>query len=71
MKVVRGDAHDLEHIKEIQKKQSIDLNILVHRFKNEMKHVIGNPRTIQLNFLAMVAETFGEGKASKIEAKLK
>ena len=70
MKIVRGNDHDLEQMKEIKKHQPIDLDILVDRFRNVMKHVIGNQRTIRLNFLAMVAEIFSEKKANQLENEL-
>lgn len=70
MKVIRGDAHDLEQIEGIKDKQAINLATLEQRFRSEMKHVIGNQRTIRLNFLAMVARLFGEEKAERIEKSL-
>lgn len=70
MKTIRGNEHDLEQIKEIRRNVSIDLNILVERFRNEMKHVIGNPKIIRLNFLAVIAEVFGEEKAAQLERKV-
>ena len=71
MKVVRGNAHDLEQIKQIHAHQKLNPDILVERFRNEMKHVVGNARTLQLNFLAMIAECFGDERAAQIEQRLK
>ncbi|HLG20740.1 MAG TPA: hypothetical protein VI895_13120 [Bdellovibrionota bacterium] len=37
----------------------------VDRFRNERKDVKGNPWTPSLDFLAMVAEVFGDEKAAQ------
>ena len=65
MKTVRGYAHDVDVIEEISKKNKIDKNVLIQRFDEEMGAVIGNRRTLELNFASVLTRCFdvdvGEG----------
>jgi hypothetical protein len=57
MKAVRCYEHDLEAIAEIHAHSSLDLDVLVRRFKAEMTP-IGDPARIRANFLAVVERLF-------------
>ncbi|MBW1809343.1 MAG: hypothetical protein JRJ87_14195 [Deltaproteobacteria bacterium] len=70
MKVVRGDEHDLETIKEIAEKNGLDLEVLVTRFLKEMQQAIGRPETLKHNFLAAIERVFGEDIAEQTERRL-
>jgi hypothetical protein len=59
MKTIRGDEHDLELIAELHAKQPFDLEVLRTRFRNEMSHVIAEPRCLELNFVSVVDRLFG------------
>jgi hypothetical protein len=55
MKTLRGAENDFEVIKEIIAKNRISKNTVLARINNEMKHVIGNPKALQLKY-AMLLE---------------
>ena len=67
MKIIRGDAHDFRHIREIADAVGLDYSVLSERFFNEMSHVVCDPNRLKLNFLFMVENLFGEKKAEEIE----
>ena len=58
MKIIRGVEHDLETIRDLIQKQSVQSKSLVERFEKEMGHVIGDQRRIKQNFLAMLEENY-------------
>jgi len=58
MKIIRGVEHDLETIRELIQKNHVSSKILIERFKNEMGHVIGDPKKLRLNLLAMLEENY-------------
>jgi len=47
--------------------EPFDLEILVDRFMNEMRHVIGENRWIRLNFVGLVEELFGETAGKDVD----
>ena len=65
MKMIRGYEHDLEVIEEVTRKNKVDQAILIERYETEMSHVIGNKRTLDLNFAAVLSRCFGEPAAEK------
>lgn len=58
MKVIRGVEHDLETIRDLIKANQVKPNVLIDRFKNEMGPVVGDPRRLKQNFLAMLEENY-------------
>ncbi|MCK5690834.1 hypothetical protein KAI87_16250 [Myxococcota bacterium] len=70
-KMIRGYEHDLQAVEEIHRNISLESAILTKRFTEEMGHIIGDPRRIQLNFLAMMARLFGEEEARRLEELFK
>jgi hypothetical protein len=70
MKIIRGDAHDFRHIKEIAEKVGLEYSVLSDRFLNEMSHVVCSPHRLRLNFLFMVENLFGEKKAEETEKRI-
>lgn len=69
-KVVRGQQNDLDTIKEIAGNNVLDFETLVSRFSTEMTHVIANPSTLRLNFLATIETVFGKEKADRAEERI-
>ena len=65
MKTIRGYEHDLEVIEEIYKKNKVSEKILIERYEIEMDHVIGNKRTLDLNFAAVLSRCFGDATGQK------
>jgi len=58
MKTVRGYEHDFEVIEEMIALNKVSKDILKERIKNEMSHVIGNPKVLKVKYEAML-ELFG------------
>ena len=50
MKSIRGNENDFDMIREICKKNRIDVSVLKERIDNEMDHVIGNPERLKLQY---------------------
>lgn len=71
MKTMRSYAHDLDAIREMAEKNTLDLSVFRDRFLNEMTHVIGENSRIQINFLAMIETAFGEKAVEEIVKELK
>lgn len=71
MKVLRGDAHDFQHIREIAQKHPIEYHTLLERFINEMNHVMGNPEIIRISFLYLIEQLFGSEKVREAETVIK
>jgi len=67
MKIIRGDAHDFQHIREIADSVGLKYSVLSERFADEMGHVISDPDRLRLNFLCMIENVFGEDKAEETE----
>ena len=70
MKVVRGYEHDIQVIAQMHLSSPLDKAILIHRYKQEMTHVIGQPEVLRLSFLLMMQTLFGEDVAQRIELEL-
>jgi len=69
-KAIRCTEHDLQQIQEIHESVGLDFDVLVQRFRDEMSHVIGDPRRIRGNFLVMIRTLFGDLKANSAEKEL-
>lgn len=69
MKMLRADQHDLDAITEMHSNSPLTLDVLVQRFEDEMDPV-GNPRTIQANFLALIECLFPEA-VDAVEKRLR
>lgn len=59
MKMIRGEEPDLEVAEEIKEKRGLDPATLITRYLLEMKHITGDLRRIDLNFLALMDRLFG------------
>jgi hypothetical protein len=67
MKIVRGYENDTQTICEIHENLPFSFEILMQRFLTEMTHVIGNSKTIRMNFLQTIFAMFGEELADQAE----
>jgi hypothetical protein len=67
MKVIRGEEHDLQVIREMHEHEALSLDVLLGRFQHEMTHVMGQLSMIRLNFLALIELLFGKDQAAKVE----
>ncbi len=70
MKMIRGDDHDIQHIKEIAERVKLEYGVLLSRFLEEMSHVIIDWRRLEENFLYMINELFGEEMAEETERSI-
>jgi hypothetical protein len=61
-KTIRGDEHDEQQIESIHRSVGLDFELLVQRFRDEMTHVMGDPRRIRQQFLQLIQLLFGELK---------
>lgn len=59
-KSLRGYDHDLQQLEEVHAENPLSFDTLVDRFRNEMDHVVGEPRRIRQNFLDLIDHLFGE-----------
>ena len=66
MKMLRGYAHDIEHIVEIHQNVGLKLEILVERYHTEMGHTMGSRKRIKGNFLAVIESVFGHAVAEAL-----
>jgi hypothetical protein len=67
MKIIRGEEHDIQVLVEMHESEPFDLEILIDRFTNEMRHVIGDHRWIRFNFVGLVEELFGETSGKDVD----
>lgn len=58
MKIVRGSEADIQAAIDIAAACGLRRAVLEKRFREEMTHVIGNPRRLALNFEACIARVF-------------
>jgi hypothetical protein len=58
MKVVRGYEHDLDGIEAIHRRSPLDLQTLLQRYRDEMGAVVGDPRKLRGQLLALVGRLF-------------
>jgi Nucleotidyltransferase of unknown function (DUF6036) len=70
MKVVRGQENDRDAIQQMADRVGLDERTLVDRFKSEMKHVIGRPERLRLNFLSVIEMLYGEREADRVSSEL-
>lgn len=71
MKIMRAEEHDIQVLLEMHEVEPFKLEILTSRFLNEMTHVIGQLPMIRFNFIALVAELFGDEVGVKVEEQTK
>lgn len=71
MKTLRGYAHDLEAIEEMVKNENVNSQTLINRYVRELSVAVGDKRKLDLNFLAMIAQCYGDDVAAKAERELK
>ena len=71
MKMLRGEQKDLEAAEQIKAKRGLDPETLIGRYLEEMMHVVGEIRILDLNLLALVGRLYGAGAASNAEKRLK
>jgi hypothetical protein len=69
-KISRLEAKDLEHLKAAFKTVKFDLATLENRFRSEMFHLEPRDR-VMINFLAVLAELFGEREAARFQPILR
>lgn len=70
MKTVRGYEHDIAVIAELHGKQPFDLGVLKTRFRDEMSHVIKDPRSLRINFVLVVERLYGAETARLVRDEL-
>jgi hypothetical protein len=70
MKALRGYAHDLEAIEEMIKSENVKSDILIYRYVRELSVAIGDKRKLDLSFLAMIAQCYGDDISKKAEQEL-
>lgn len=68
MKIVRAKDKDLQHIKEVNAKVGFKSGVFLNRFVSEMTHVIGSKKNLLWNFLAVMAELYGDEEAERMRA---
>ena len=71
MKIIRCYEHDLEAAEAIHSRWTLDFYLLVERYLEEMGHVIGDRKMLDLKMLATVERVFDESKLRTLEVKLK
>lgn len=71
MKTIRGEQHDQETAEQIKEKRGLDPGILIKRYIEEMKHVHGDVRRLDLNLLALVARLYGPVVLEKTSRRLR
>lgn len=70
-KVMRGDEHDEQQILEIHQRIGLEFDTLVTRYRDEMRHVIGDPIRLRFQFLMLIERLFGELKRVAAERLLR
>jgi len=70
MKIVRLDAKDIEHIKEVHARLRYDKRVFLDRFLTEMKHVEPRWRLVTI-FVVMMEELYGKADADRMEARIR
>lgn len=70
MKTIRGYEHDIAVIAELHRKQPFDLDTLKTRLRDEMSHVIKDPRSLRINFVLVVDRLFGKSTAGLVRDEL-
>lgn len=71
MKSMRADERDLQAVKDVASRKKLDRRLLCDRFTTEMTHVMGAPKRIEGNFLAMIEYVFGVQAADDAERRIR
>lgn len=69
-KTLRGYEHDLDAVAEIHRRHTLDAELLVDRYIDEMGHAIGEKSRLDCNLFAMLARVFGDDVAKRAERRL-
>lgn len=69
-KAVRAYEHDLAAAEAIHRLCKLERELLIERYLDEMTHVIGDPRRLDLNILALVERLFGETQANEAAERI-
>jgi len=57
-------------IGDLHRTTPLDLETLFQRYTDEMSHAVGHPKTLDLNFCALIERLFGEGVAEQVAVRL-
>ena len=71
MKMIRGEQPDMEVAEEIKTKRGLSSETLTKRYLEEMSHVVGDSRRLDLNFLALMDRLFGTEIREHAQRQLK
>jgi|SRR5579859_7754397 len=69
-KAVRAWEKDLAMIGDLHRRRPLDLETLYRRYADEMSQAIGHPRTLDLNFCALIERLFGPAAVDEIALRL-
>ena len=69
-KAVRAYEHDLAAAEAIHRLHGLEHELLLQRYLDEMTHVIGDPRRLDLNILVLVERLFGETQANEAAVRI-
>jgi hypothetical protein len=69
-KAVRAWEKDLAMIRDLHQIHPLDLQTLLQRYIVEMSHAIGHPKTLDLNFCALIERLFGSSAAAEVALRL-
>jgi hypothetical protein len=70
-KISRGLSRDFAALRAIHDEKPFRLRTLVERYEEARRVRVGDNRRFKANFLALVAELFGETAADRVEPKLR
>ncbi len=70
-KVSRGLSRDFAALKAIHGEKPFRLRTLVERYEEARFVRVGDNRRFKANFLALIAELFGEDEAERVEPRLR
>ena len=70
MKMLRGEQPDMEAADQIKAKSGLDSATLIKRYVEEMRHVVGDIRRLDLNLLALIERLYGAEARDKTRKRL-
>lgn len=70
MKSLRAEANDLKAIEQMVKIKKVKASLLIDRYIKELSETVGHKKTLDLNFLAMLARCYGDKVAETAEKKI-
>jgi hypothetical protein len=70
MKVVRGEAHNLDAIEDMHRISPLSPAVLLERYRETLSTHICPETRLKVHFLAMIARLFGDRRAESLEADL-